>query len=348
VSRGQLVSILIPAWGCRPYIREAIDSALTQTHRAIEVVVVEDAGDDGTYEEALGVSDTRLRVVRNERNLGQFGNKNRAISLARSDIVKILDGDDVLEPFCVERLLDAYQEGGSGIGAVFARFSTIDASGKKLGHPRRWGFQGVAKGCEVLGYVTTLEMPGSMFGNVTPHLFCKRSLLDSGGFPSDNAGPGDLETLLRLLVITDVVFIEDTVARYRIHPKSMGHRTFGVRECADYVTMVENLEAFFRLHSLSSAPHLLEARFLRRWRVWAGSHVAFACYLRSLRGLPSPFDEVREMYESRGLGEEFSWLLRTRFLRYLLRSVSSKTRQNLGLPTHADLFSKKVAERIRR
>ena len=83
MSSDPLVSVLIPCWGCRDYIRETIDSALAQDHRHLEILVVEDCGSDGTYEEASKVRDPRLRVVRNERNYGQYGNKNRALALAR-------------------------------------------------------------------------------------------------------------------------------------------------------------------------------------------------------------------------------------------------------------------------
>jgi len=48
-----LVSIIIPCWGCRDYIAETIRGALAQTYEPLEVVVVEDCGTDGTYEEAL-------------------------------------------------------------------------------------------------------------------------------------------------------------------------------------------------------------------------------------------------------------------------------------------------------
>jgi glycosyltransferase involved in cell wall biosynthesis len=96
MSSAALVSVLVPCWGCRDYIRETIESALAQDYRSLEIIVVEDHGTDGTYEAALELRDPRLRVVRNDRNYGQYGNKNRALALASGEFIKYLDGDDVL------------------------------------------------------------------------------------------------------------------------------------------------------------------------------------------------------------------------------------------------------------
>ena len=123
MSSDALISVLIPCWGCRDYIRATIDSALAQDYQALEILVVEDCGSDGTYEKALEVSDPRLRVIRNERNYGQYGNKNRALELATGEFVKYIDGDDLIAPHCVSRLVSAQRESGPGTGSCSATSS---------------------------------------------------------------------------------------------------------------------------------------------------------------------------------------------------------------------------------
>jgi len=340
-SVGPLVSVLIPCWGCRDYIRETIDSALAQTYQPLEIWVVEDCGTDGTYEEALAIRDPRLRVVRNERNYGQYGNKNRALALARGEFVKYLDGDDLLEPQCVERLVRAQREAGSGTGIVFGNFVIIDEHGRFVGKPAEWGASGRMRGLDVLDAVTRSKQAGSRFGNVSPHLFRKETLLSIGGFPNHNAGPGDLETFLKLLCHTDVCFVEERLSKYRVRPGSMGTRTFGLRECTDFREMVEKLEVYFREQPNLPA-HLHDPKFLNEWKVWAGSHNLFSSYVHKLRKRPNQYDEIRAMYRDAGLAGEFQTIMTREFPRYLLKTLTKKARLAIGLPDQSPLLGRRA------
>jgi glycosyltransferase involved in cell wall biosynthesis len=332
-----LVSLLIPCWGCRDYIRETIDSALAQDYQPLEIVVVEDGGSDGTYEAALEVRDPRYRVVRNERNYGQYGNKNRALALARGEFVKFVDGDDLIEPHCVSRLVRAQREGGPGIGIVFGNFVVIDERSRFVEKPAEWGVTGRVRGIDVLAEVTRQRQAGSRFGNVTPHLLHKPTLDSIGGFPDDNAGPGDLETFLKLLCHTDVYFVEERLAGYRVRPDSMGTKTFGLRECTDFLEMVRRLEAYFRAQPQLPA-HLRDPRFLDEWKVWAGSHNIFSSYVLKRKGRPNQFDAIRAMYQQAGLSDQFETVMSRDFRRFLVKTLLKKVRVALGLPDQSPLL----------
>lgn len=92
--RKDFVSVVIPAYNCTPYIAQAIDSALAQ-QVPLEVIVVDDCSTDDLpglitrYRE-----DSRVRYVRNEKNLGVAKTRNRGVSLARGEYVAFLDADD--------------------------------------------------------------------------------------------------------------------------------------------------------------------------------------------------------------------------------------------------------------
>jgi glycosyltransferase involved in cell wall biosynthesis len=93
-----LVSICIPTYNRAGMIGRAIESALGQTYRNIEVIVVDNASTDKTDEVIAIFSDQRLKYVKNDRNLGLFGNFNRCIELARGEIIHILHSDDHIDP----------------------------------------------------------------------------------------------------------------------------------------------------------------------------------------------------------------------------------------------------------
>jgi glycosyltransferase involved in cell wall biosynthesis len=337
-SPNPLVSILIPCWGCRRYIAETIESALAQTYEPFEVIVVEDCGDDGTYEEALKFRDERLRVVRNRVNKGQYGNKNEALKYARGPLIKYLDGDDLLEPHCVSTLVGGWKDGAMDVGIVFSRFETIDHAGRHTSSPRRWGATGRLRGKSILEVVMRKKLAGSMFGNVSPHLFARSALERIGGFPEGNSGPGDLETFLKILFLFDVYFIEQPLAKYRRHNNGISSKISGLPICQDYIEMIDRLVAFFAME-IDYPIWILDDQFIQDWKVWASYSSIMANYQRNIRRLPNQFDSIRQLYKDKGLENLFDRFVIENYFKYIIRTLESKVRRYLSIPQHPDLFS---------
>jgi glycosyltransferase involved in cell wall biosynthesis len=91
-----LISVMIGAYNAAPYLGEAIESVFAQTHRPIELIVVDDGSDDGTADVALSYGD-RLRFVRQERR-GNGGARNTAVEQATGDYFAFVDADDRFTP----------------------------------------------------------------------------------------------------------------------------------------------------------------------------------------------------------------------------------------------------------
>jgi succinoglycan biosynthesis protein ExoO len=105
------VSVIIPAYNTESYIAQAIESALNQTQKNIEVIVVDDASRDATAEVAKSFTDTRLKVLVNQQNLGAVGARNHALREAKGKWIAVLDSDDWYAPERLENLLQvAYAE----------------------------------------------------------------------------------------------------------------------------------------------------------------------------------------------------------------------------------------------
>lgn len=105
-ERYPLVSILIPNYNYVRYVATAVDSALAQTYPNLEVVVSDNCSTDGAWEllvERYGTN-PRVRLHRNERNIGMAGNFDRLMQLARGRYVLCLSSDDFLFPPHVEQL----------------------------------------------------------------------------------------------------------------------------------------------------------------------------------------------------------------------------------------------------
>jgi GT2 family glycosyltransferase len=100
---GELVSVVIPTYNRAHCVAEAVDSVLAQTHRRVEVVVVDDGSSDGTpalLERRYG-SDPRVRSLRQE-NRGVSAARNVGLRVATGDYVALLDSDDVWKPWKLE------------------------------------------------------------------------------------------------------------------------------------------------------------------------------------------------------------------------------------------------------
>ena len=113
------VAIVIPCFNHGQFVEEAVNSALAQSLAAAEIIVVDDASDEGTRVACEKLASERVRVIRNPKNLGLSASRNRGISEARSDCILPLDADDRMHPdFLKETLpiLDSSQE----IGWVYA------------------------------------------------------------------------------------------------------------------------------------------------------------------------------------------------------------------------------------
>lgn len=99
------VSVVIPVYNRAQLVREAIDSALAQTHQPVEVVLVDDGSTDA-IDEVLREYAGRLRVAR-QANGGVSSARNRGVRLATGDYLHFLDSDNVLDPETFERSLEA-------------------------------------------------------------------------------------------------------------------------------------------------------------------------------------------------------------------------------------------------
>ena len=105
-----LVSILIPAYNAEEFIADAIRSAIAQTWRHKEIIVVDDGSTDGTAEVARGFASKNVVVVSKE-NQGAAAARNLAFQLSQGEYIQWLDADDLLAPDKIERQFAALCEG---------------------------------------------------------------------------------------------------------------------------------------------------------------------------------------------------------------------------------------------
>ncbi len=92
------VSVIIAAYNVESYIERAIHSALDQEGVQVEVIVVDDASADRTFDTVAGIGDARVKIIRCSQNGGPGAARNDGLAAATAPWIAILDGDDAFAP----------------------------------------------------------------------------------------------------------------------------------------------------------------------------------------------------------------------------------------------------------
>ena len=109
------ISIIIPSFGQAQYLREAIDSALSQTYPSIEIIVVDDGSHDGSLEIAKSYGDKINLIVQKNKGLASARNTGIMNSSPLSSYIFFLDADDFLLPHGIERIVENAKESNADV-----------------------------------------------------------------------------------------------------------------------------------------------------------------------------------------------------------------------------------------
>lgn len=98
----ELVSIIVPVYNARKFIRETMDSVMAQTYPSWELLLIEDVSTDGTAavieEYVREKEEQRIRLIRQPENRGAARARNRGLEEAKGRYIAYLDADDLWEP----------------------------------------------------------------------------------------------------------------------------------------------------------------------------------------------------------------------------------------------------------
>ncbi len=125
-----LVSFCIPTFNRAAHLGETLDSALNQTEKNFEIIVVDDASTDSTEKVVKGFTDPRIRYFKNNKNLGVPKNYNYVFSLAKGEYLCLLEDHDLLDPGYLEELLSLFKSHPE-LSFAFCSIAMIDQNGKK-------------------------------------------------------------------------------------------------------------------------------------------------------------------------------------------------------------------------
>jgi glycosyltransferase involved in cell wall biosynthesis len=225
------VSIAIPTWNGAGFVGETLSTALHQTFADLEVLVVDDASEDGTLEVVAAAHDPRIRVLPGARRLGIPGNWNRCLAEARGEYVKLLCQDDLLAPTAVERLVSAL-DAAPGSPLAFSRreirHEGFEAPLPLLGdtYPRALdrfyaSFAGRVSGLQIVSdaLASGQDPTVNLVGEPSFVLMRRDALRACGGFDAGLRQLVDWDLWLRLARLGPLAFVDESLGVFRVHPR---------------------------------------------------------------------------------------------------------------------------------
>lgn len=133
------VSVLMAAYNAEKYISKALDSLLSQTHKDLQIICIDDVSTDSTFsilKEYAG-KDRRIRVLQMERNSGQAKARNHGLAVADGDYITMVDSDDWLSEDAIESAVSVIENNKNIDSVLFSLVYTDGSDNEPTPYPMR-------------------------------------------------------------------------------------------------------------------------------------------------------------------------------------------------------------------
>lgn len=272
-----IVSVILTSFNHEKFIREAIESVLSQTFVDFELIIWDDVSTDDSWKIIQSYTDPRIRAFRNSKNEGPCLGVNKAIfEISRSPYIAIHHSDDVWECTKLQKQVD-FLGANPEYGAVFTWLEIINEESSSLGcewfpknSPTRW---------EWLNSIFFMKNP---FPH--PSVLIRKSLYDNlGGYLEYLAQTPDVEMWSRVLLACPVEFIPEKLTfhrRYKDESNTSGYRPdVAIRTWNEWNVLREN---YLQISDFETLVAIFPE--LRRYENPAGFEVKFLLAMTCLYG----------------------------------------------------------------
>lgn len=217
-----LASIIIPSYNHEKFIIQALQSVVDQTYPEIELILIDDASQDNTYEiakEFLNTTEIKRRfkniiIEKNEENLDAFNTINKGLRLANGYYISILNSDDYYHPERIEKLVK--KAGETNADFLFTEISVVNEKGERV-HSK------FASEIENAINLTYLDVPLSwlfLVKNIaisTGNFFFKRELVEKIGYFRAFRYVHDWDFAVRACFVSEPEIVYEPLYFYRLH-----------------------------------------------------------------------------------------------------------------------------------
>ena len=284
------VSVVIPTHNRAGLLSQAIRSVLQQTHRDLELIIVDDASTDETRRTVERVNDARIRYVRHGRGQGGAAARNTGIRSATGDYVAFLDDDDEWEPRKLEEQLKllrwypaamcAYQGEDQSMARVYQTKPVIDLSELKRGFFRGGSASALIARTDLLRTLLFDEtLPRFQDWDLCIRL-AQQAPIGYTPQPLVKYNDGDHARISNKARTSPLSAVEDELRMVRKHKEFFGNRWYGFHVCRYLLQnfrhrsnkigcIVYVCRNYGLLHFMRAATNLIYARSVRKMLSWS-------------------------------------------------------------------------------
>lgn len=313
-----LLSVIIPVYNVKDYLREALDSVRNQSYKNVEFIVIDDGSTDssGDIVDEYKSKDDRFLVYHQE-NAGLSTTRNRGMKRAQGDIIYFFDSDDVLVEGTFEKVIGRMQETDSQL--VFFGLVLIDKDGNKARGYTQKKRSEVGKpiaGKDFLHQMIT----SNMYGAVVQKYFIRKSFLDKNNLNfEDNQIHEDESFTLEALCLADrITSFSETMIEKRLRQHSIMSTEKGIKNVEGWARAIERVLDFIKRNNIDTETR--EAVLIRLRQI---AHTAIRTF-KNLDHSQKPLDHYLSKEIQRELGMLVSTHARSTFLYRVLRFLDRK------------------------
>lgn len=256
-----LYSVLIPAYNAETYLEECLDSVLAQTHRNLQVVVIDDGSTDGTAEilDRYAAEDNRLEVVHRE-NRGVATTRLELFRMAKGKYINFVDADDTVEPEMARVMIDILERTNADVAVcdsttdmqLCAALISTDKITLEIINGRQARVE----------FLEHKRLVGALWNKVIRHDVCK----DVTCPPEIKYGEDAVIFWHILCRVTSLVYVIAPLYHYRPNQDSVSRVSFGEAKMTGLITWnyisSHVAESYSDLISLSKAQQCYQAGML--------------------------------------------------------------------------------------
>lgn len=257
------VTLAMPVFNGARYVREAIESALAQDFADFELIVTDNASTDGTEEicRDLASADSRVRYVRNPRNLGAAPNYNLGYELAQGEFLKWCAHDDLISANFLSACVSAL-DARPDAGLAFARTQCIDENGDFIPWEEESIMEAIEDESPAARFHHAINRAGTcfpIFGLFRMDLL-RRTTLHRSYYGSDRALIAETALLAKCIQVDEATFFNREHATRSINmvdhaARSRWQNTSGNRRAAmEHVNLLLHLLEIARRHPDAVSP----------------------------------------------------------------------------------------------
>lgn len=233
------ISVCIPVFNGEEFIKQAIESVLNQSFKDFELVVVDNNSTDSTVALVKEFNDPRIKLFKNETNIGMIPNWNKAIEHSKGTYIKILPADDLLMPECLKLQVEVLENDPSQqISLVCGTRNIIDKKGRIIftrGFAKK---KAILSGEKAINKV--IRSGGNIIGEGGAVLFRKEILKKTGVFNSPIFYVLDLDLWFKILLHGNLCVLPEVVCAFRISGSSASVKVVK-KQKEDYFNFIKKI-----------------------------------------------------------------------------------------------------------